>query len=63
MTGEYVSSLSFTIKEINSTTNCSIYTAAAICDPDRLPLVQQVWLNAFTNTDIMYFADDNMKEG
>ena len=51
---EIVESTSYTLKEINTVTSCSIYSAAALCTPDVWNLVEEVWGRAYVNTDVLF---------
>ena len=47
--------MAYTIKEINAVVGCTTFTAAAICSPSSLQLVQ-VWAKAFCNFDLLFAA-------
>ena len=50
-------SATYTIKEVNAVAGCQVYTAAAMCDPRLLSVVQEVWGKAFSNTDVLFAAN------
>ena len=54
ISSEEMNSVTFTIKEINSVSNCPVFTSVAICSPSQLPMVHELWKKAFTNTDILF---------
>ena len=49
-------SVCYTIEEVNAVAGCQVYTAAAMCDPCLLSVVQAVWSKAFVNRDVLFAA-------
>ena len=62
-TKEIVESLAYTIKEINAVTGCGLYTVAGLCCPALLPTVQEVWSKVYVNSDILFAAVKDGKNG
>jgi len=62
-TSESLSSLTYTVKEINATKCYSQYTVIGMCDPCQLGTVLEAWVSAFKTTGVFYFADKDALQG
>jgi len=58
-----MTSVSYTVKEINSVHSFATYTVIGICLPAQVQALTQAWSSAFKCIDILYFAENDITQG
>jgi len=58
-----MTSVSYTIKEINSVHSYTTYIIIGICHPTQGQTLTQALSSAFKCTDVLYFADEDITQG